>query len=84
MKAQNIYTKKMTLISLIASMEDNSMIDKLLNFINPSVKETRQAVISKNQKLAIDKGLKQIEEGKVIPHKQAMSELKNRHPKYFK
>lgn len=40
--------------------------------------------LSDAQKNAIDKGLKDVEEGRVIPYKQAMAELKQRNPKYFK
>ena len=87
MEAQNIYTKKMALFSYIASVEDDSMIDKLLNLINPSninLKNDATLKLSDAQKSAIDKGLKDIEDGNIIPYKQAREELKKRMPTYFK
>ncbi len=87
MEAQNIYTKKMALFSYIASVEDDSMIDKLLNLINPSninLNNDTTLKLSDAQKSAIDKGLKDIEEGNIIPYKQAREELKKRMPTYFK
>ena len=70
MEAQNIYTKKMALFSYIASVEDDSMIDKLLNLINPSDNTTKKKneatlKLSAAQKMAIDKGLKDIEDGNI-------------------
>ena len=87
MEAQNIYTKKMVLFSYIASVEDDSMIDKLLNLINPSntnLKNDATLQLSNAQKSAIDKGLKDIEDGNIIPYKKAREELKKRMPTYFK
>ena len=87
MEAQNIYTKKMALFSYIASVEDDSMIDKLLNLINPSninLNNDTTLQLSDAQKSAIDKGLKDIEDGNTIPYKQAREELKKRMPTYFK
>jgi|APGre2960657444_1045066.scaffolds.fasta_scaffold98266_2 predicted transcriptional regulator len=89
MEAQNIYTKKMALFSYIASVEDDSMIDKLLQLINPSDNTTKKKndatlKLSAAQKSAIDKGLKDIEDGNIIPYKQAREELKKRMPTYFK
>ena len=87
MEAQNIYTKKMALFSYIASVEDDSMIDKLLNLINPSninLNNDATLKLSDAQKSAIDKGLKDIEDGNIIPYKQAREELKKRMPTYFK
>jgi len=39
--------------------------------------------VSKKQVKAIKDGLKQVEEGRLLSHEQVMSEIKNRHPKYF-
>ena len=63
------------------------MIDKLLNLINPSninLKNDATLKLSATQKSAIDKGLKDIEDGNIIPYKQAREELKKRMPTYFK
>ena len=63
------------------------MIDKLLNLINPVNNNTKTEAtlkLSAAQKMAIDKGLKDIEDGNIIPYKQAREELKKRMPTYFK
>ena len=63
------------------------MIDKLLNLINPSninLKNDATLKLSATQKSAIDKGLKDIEDGNIIPYKKAREELKKRMPTYFK
>lgn len=58
---------------------------KTLDFVSIEKKQAEKSkTLTSEEKNAIDIGLKQIEEGKVIPHKQAMAELKNRHPRYFK
>ena len=49
-----------------------------------TLSENTDVKLNSEQKKAIDQGLQQIEEGKVISHDQAMTEIKNRHPKYFK
>ena len=49
--------------------------------IENNVKESKLTLAQKN---AIDKGLKDIEDGNIIPYKQAREELKKRNPKYFK
>ena len=89
MKAKDIYTKKMALFSYIASVEDDSIIDKLLNLVKPSDSNSKKKTeamlkLSDAQKKAIDKGLKDIEDGNIMPYKQAREELKKRNPKYFK
>ncbi len=81
MRAQNIDTKKMTLISIIASIEDNSMIDKLLNFLsNSEIKiekkvkfpsMTKQQII--NQAILAEK---EIEQGKTTSHDDFYKEFK--------
>ena len=81
MRAQNIDTKKMTLISLIASIEDNSMIDKLLNFISPSETKTEKKIKfpSMTKQQMIDQAIladKEIEQGKTTSHDDFYKEFK--------
>jgi cell division protein FtsX len=81
MRAQNIDTKKMTLISIIASIEDNSMIDKLLNFISPSDTQAEKKIKfpSMTKQQIIDQAIlaeKEIEQGKTISHEKAYQEFK--------
>lgn len=54
-----------------------------LDFITIN-KQEGELKLTVAQKKAIDQGLKDIEEGKVKNHEQAMEELKKRHSKYFK
>lgn len=49
--------------------------------IEDNIKSSKLTLAQKN---AIDKGLQDIEDGNVIPYKEAMAELKDRNPKYFK
>ncbi len=81
MRAQNIDTKKMTLISLIASIEDNSMIDKLLNFLSPSETKTEKKIKfpSMTKQQIIDQAIladKEIEQGKTTSHDDFYKEFK--------
>lgn len=81
MRAQNIDTKKMTLISLIASIEDNSMIDKLLNFLSPSETKTEKKIKfpSMTRQQMIDQAIladKEIEQGKTTSHDDFYKEFK--------
>ncbi|MES2588257.1 MAG: hypothetical protein V4622_04700 [Bacteroidota bacterium] len=55
-----------------------------LDFVTIDEKVYEVITLTSKQKKAIDEGLKQIEEGKIISNENVMSELKNRHPKYFK
>ncbi len=48
------------------------------------IKHENNFILSNEQKNAIDKGLIQIEEGKILAHESILSELKKRHSKYFK
>jgi hypothetical protein len=79
----------MALFSYIASVEDDSIIDKFLNLVNSvdsNLKEKPEGILnlSDQQKKGIDNGLKDIEEGNVFSYKEVMAELKQRNPKYFK
>jgi hypothetical protein len=49
MKAKDIYTKKMALFGFIATIEDDSIIDKLLSLVNPleSISELKHDTILK-------------------------------------
>ena len=81
MRAQNIDTKKMTLISLIASIEDNSMIDKLLNFLSPTETKTEKKIKfpSMTRQQMIDQAIladKEIEQGKTTSHDDFYKEFK--------
>lgn len=40
--------------------------------------------ISEREKAAIERGLRDIKDGKVIPHEKAMEELKNEFPEVFR
>lgn len=62
----------------------NQLLDKM--GISSQVVEPKEkkSSLSKKQIKAIQEGLNQAKEGKVLSHEQVMLEMKNRHPKYFK
>ena len=45
--------------------------------------EVKKTSLSKKQIKAIEEGLNQVKEGKILSNEQVMAEMKNRHPKYF-
>ncbi len=57
-----------------------------LNFIQSldfvKIKQEENLKLTSKQKIAIDEGLKQVEEQKTTSHAEAMDEMKRRHPKY--
>ncbi len=61
---------------------------KTLDFVKEEKIEndvkSKSSKLTLAQKNAIDKGLQDIEDGNVIPYKEAREELKKRNPKYFK
>ena len=40
--------------------------------------------LSKEQKVAIDEGLDELDKGKSLSHEEVLKELKKQHPTYFK
>lgn len=80
MKAKNIDLNKRRLWELIDSIEDNSIIDKLINFLSPSEKKTKTIKFpSMTKQEIIDQAIladKEIEQGKTTPHDEFYKEFK--------
>ena len=82
MKSVAIQSKKLDIITKITSIEDNSILEKVLNLLSTSTPEVK---ISKEKKEIIEdvkqgmKELKMIEQGKLksTPLKDFLNELSN-------
>lgn len=61
----------------------NQLLDKM--GISSQIVENKEkkTSLSKKQIKAIEEGLNQVKEGKILSNEQVMAEIKNRHPKYF-
>ena len=59
--------KKIELIQWLSSLEDNSIIEKLLKFRKEETKDWWDT-ISNDEKESIDKGISDANEGKLEPH----------------
>jgi hypothetical protein len=56
---------------------------KTLDFIKIS-NEHENNPFTKQQKLAIDEGIKSLDEGKKLPHNKVIEQFKSIYPNYFK
>ena len=65
----NIETKKLALIQWLTSLNDVSMIDKILELKNKESKDWWNE-ISDEEKESIEKGLSDAESGKLTPHSE--------------
>lgn len=75
----NIQNEKLKLIEWIASLQDDSIIERIkLLKMQHSPKDWWDE-ISDEEKAAIEEGLKDIREGRVVPHE----ELKKRYEKWL-
>ncbi len=71
--------RKLNLISLIAKLEDADVLSELENVISKQKEETDWwYAIGEEERKAVDEGLAQIEEGKLVPHDQVMKEFNER------
>ncbi|MEX0360370.1 MAG: hypothetical protein AB3N10_05200 [Allomuricauda sp.] len=66
----NLQGKKIELIQWLSTLDDQSMIEKLMA-LRESEKMDWWNQLSENEKASIKKGLKDIENGKLIPHEKA-------------
>lgn len=76
----NIQVEKLKLIEWLISLQDQSIIEKL-KFLkdNSSTSEDWWDTLSEAEKDSIERGLKDIEKGKVIPH----SEVRKKYGKWL-
>ena len=61
----------------------NQLLDKMGISSQIVEQEVKKTSLSKKQIKAIEEGLNQVKEGKILSNEQVMEEMKNRHPKYF-
>jgi predicted transcriptional regulator len=66
----NIQNKKIELIQWVSSIEDESIIEKIVELRKKEDKDWWNS-ISENEKKAIENGLKDAEAGKLNPHSKA-------------
>ena len=74
----NIESKKLALIQWITSLNDVSMIDKILELKQKETKDWWNE-ISDEEKESIEKGLSDAESGKLKPH----SEIRKKYEKWL-
>ena len=74
----NIETKKLALIQWLTSLNDVSMIDKILELKQKETKDWWNE-ISDEEKESIEKGLSDAESGKLKPH----SEIRKKYEKWL-
>jgi hypothetical protein len=76
----NIEAEKLKLIEWLVSLRDETTIEKL-KFLHENLSEATDwwDTISEAEKESIDRGIKDIENGKTIPH----SEVKKKYDKYL-
>jgi predicted transcriptional regulator len=61
----------------------NQLLDKMGISSQIVEQHEKKTSLSKKQIKAIEEGLNQVKEGKVLTHEQVMAEIKSRHAKYF-
>ena len=66
----NILNQKMELIQWLSTIEDSSIIDKIMDLRKKESKDWWNS-ISENEKESIEVGLKEAEAGKLNPHSKA-------------
>ncbi|KIA89555.1 hypothetical protein [Kaistella jeonii] len=65
-----ILSKKLELIQWLSALEDQSVIEKLINFRQQETKDWWTS-ISAEEKIAIQKGINDADEKKLKPHSEA-------------
>lgn len=76
----NIETRKINLAQLLFTIQKESILD----VIEDVLKRETASSLTKEQKMAIDEGLKSLEDNGGISHQNVMAETKNRYPNLFK
>ncbi len=66
----SIQNKKLELIQWLSSIEDSTIIEKIMALRKKETKDWWNS-ISEREKLAIDQGIKDAESGKISPHSNA-------------
>ena len=72
----SIENKKIELIQWLSTLEDQSLIDKLLKLRDAENTDWWQELSAK-EKASIEKGIKEAEEGKLKPHSEVRDMYEN-------
>jgi len=73
----NIQTEKQNLIDWISSLEDESLIETIKEFRESyTSKKDWWDEISESERNSIDRGLKDLEEGRIVPFEEVMEKYK--------
>ena len=75
----NIEARKISLVHRLLTIQKEAVLDKIEALLT---KETPSLTL--DQKQAIDKGIKSIEEERVSSHENVMDDTKKRYPNLFK
>jgi predicted transcriptional regulator len=69
MNNTNIQSEKLSIIEWLLRLQDKTMIEKIKFLINnPKISKDWWETISEAEKKSIDRGLNDIEKGKLTPH----------------
>lgn len=74
----NIEARKISLAQRLFAIQQETILDKIEALLS-----YESTVLTKEQKKAIDLGLKSLDDGRRIPHEQVMDETKKRYPNLF-
>ncbi|RLD25301.1 MAG: hypothetical protein DRI54_05170 [Bacteroidetes bacterium] len=74
----NIEARKISLAQRLFAIQQEAILDKI-----EALLLNESPTLTKEQKKAIDKGLKSLDDGHRIPHEQVMNETKKRYPNLF-
>lgn len=69
--------KKLDLISWLTSLTDDAIITQLYAIKNDSNSDWHEQ-LSNEQKIQIDKGLEDLENGRIIPHEEVMLKVRQK------
>ena len=74
----NIEARKISLAQRLFAIQQETILDKIEALLS-----YESSVLTKEQKKAIDIGLKSLDDGRSIPHEKVMEETKKRYPNLF-
>lgn len=69
--------------SLVETINDDDMLQAILTLLNRSDKVDWWDELTPEQQESIDKGLKDIEEGRVHSHEDVMNRMKAKYPQLY-
>ncbi|MDQ3022603.1 MAG: hypothetical protein M3R36_18870 [Bacteroidota bacterium] len=72
----NLQSEKQSLIEWISKLEDESIIEDIKMFRENSTNSNDWEELTDEQKKSIERGLKDVEEGNVVPYSQVKEKVK--------